>query len=522
MTSIYRTESRRGCSRGASPILSGFAGGSSSGPLRVQSHGSASVAGFRCGRLLADRDLTAWPPFSEERIDLRPERLPFLPLGLGELGQGLGVSDAGEVAILLPVIEGLGDERAGLGRAGFEELRPGGELGLQPADRLLSELRPGGLIGRRVVLALPGCGQRRGAGGVVAVLGPAVVAELRVGFEGLGPEPGGGGVTFRVVAHLGQNQALEDVIGTVLPFQQGREPLGQRRQPFGVGNPLRRGIAPDWLLAAQVVPLAIHRERAGVIALTSEGAAEIAVGLGAVGLEPDRLAACGDGLVELPQISQDVAEVAVGQDVIGLEPDRLAVCGDGLVELSLARQDFAEAGVGQGVSGLDPDRLAAFGDGLVELPLLTQEDAEVEVGLGVVGIEPDRLAAFGDGLVELPLEGQSVAKGGVGRGVVGIEPDRLAAFGGGLIELPLVSQDAAEVGVGLGVVGLEPDRLAVCGDGLVELPLATQGKAEAVVGDGVVGLEPDRLAEFGDGFLVLPLEFKGDAEVCCGSWRFWD
>ena len=118
---------------------------------------------------------------------------------------------------------------AGLGRAGFEELRPGGQLGLQPAEGLAAELRPGGVVGRRVVLALPGGGQRRGAGGVVAVLGLAVVAELRVGLQGLGPEPGGGGVAFRVVAHLGQGQALGDVLGPVLPFEHGREPRGQRR-----------------------------------------------------------------------------------------------------------------------------------------------------------------------------------------------------------------------------------------------------------------------------------------------------
>ena len=35
---------------------------------------------------------------------------------------------------------------------------------------------------------------------------------------------------------------------------------------------------------------------------------------------------------------QDVAEVGVGLGVVGLEPDRLAVLGDGLVELPLARR----------------------------------------------------------------------------------------------------------------------------------------------------------------------------------------
>ena len=59
------------------------------------------------------------------------------------------------------------------------------------------------------------------------------------------------------------------------------------------------------------------------------------MGLGVVGLEPDRLAVFGDGLVELALVSQGVAEVVVGLGVVGLEPDRLAVFGDRLVELPL-------------------------------------------------------------------------------------------------------------------------------------------------------------------------------------------
>ena len=62
------------------------------------------------------------------------------------------------------------------------------------------------------------------------------------------------------------------------------------------------------------------------------------MGLGEVGLEPDRLAECGDGLGQLPLAAQGVAEVVVGLGVVGLEPDRLAVFGDGLVQLPLARR----------------------------------------------------------------------------------------------------------------------------------------------------------------------------------------
>ena len=62
------------------------------------------------------------------------------------------------------------------------------------------------------------------------------------------------------------------------------------------------------------------------------------MGLGVVGLEPDRLAVFGDRLVELALVAQGVAEVEVGLGVVGLEPDRLAVFGDRLVELALVVQ----------------------------------------------------------------------------------------------------------------------------------------------------------------------------------------
>ena len=53
--------------------------------------------------------------------------------------------------------------------------------------------------------------------------------------------------------------------------------------------------------------------------------AEVVVGLGVVGPEPDGGAVCGDGLVLLPLAAQGDAEVVVGLGVVGLEPDGGAV-----------------------------------------------------------------------------------------------------------------------------------------------------------------------------------------------------
>ena len=86
--------------------------------------------------------------------------------------------------------------------------------------------------------------------------------------------------------------------------------------------------------------------------LVAQGVAEVVVGLGVVGLEPERRAVLGDRLVQLPLIAQGNAEVVVGLGEVGLEADRLAVLGDRLVQLPLAAQGAAEVGVGRGESGL--------------------------------------------------------------------------------------------------------------------------------------------------------------------------
>ena len=92
----------------------------------------------------------------------------------------------------------------------------------------------------------------------------------------------------------------------------------------------------------------------------------------------------------------------MGQGEVGLEPDRGAVFGDGLVVLALLHQGCAEVVVGAGVVGPEPDRRAVFGDGLVELALLPQGEAEVNVGDGEVGLEPDRRAVIRRGSSSLP------------------------------------------------------------------------------------------------------------------------
>ncbi len=86
------------------------------------------------------------------------------------------------------------------------------QLGLEPTKGLASKLALRGFVGERVILALSGGGQSGGAGGIVTILGQAVVAELRVSFQGFGQEPGRRVIEFLVDAHLGQGQAIGGVL----------------------------------------------------------------------------------------------------------------------------------------------------------------------------------------------------------------------------------------------------------------------------------------------------------------------
>ena len=120
-----------------------------------------------------------------------------------EVGQRRLVADASQVAVLLPVPQGLHAEQPR--RLGLAQVS---EFGLQPVEGLTAEFRFRRVVERRLILALPGGGQGRVAGGVVAGLGLAVGPELRVACQRLGPEPGGEGVLLEVGGDLSEGQAF--------------------------------------------------------------------------------------------------------------------------------------------------------------------------------------------------------------------------------------------------------------------------------------------------------------------------
>ena len=94
------------------------------------------------------------------------------------------------------------------------------------------------------------------------------------------------------------------------------------------------------------------------------------------------------------------AEVVVGLGVVGLEPDRLAVFGDRLVQLPLFSQGNAEVVVGLGVIGLEAQRVAEHQDRLARIPAVNECTAQLEVGVESVGTLSDLRAKERDGSVE--------------------------------------------------------------------------------------------------------------------------
>ena len=91
------------------------------------------------------------------------------------------------------------------------------------------------------------------------------------------------------------------------------------------------------------------------------------MGLGVVGLEPDgRAVARRSASAGLALVGQDVAEVGVGLGEVGPEPERGAVLGLGLRRLALVVQGVAEVAVGPGVVGLEPGRGACGRHGRIQ------------------------------------------------------------------------------------------------------------------------------------------------------------
>ena len=80
------------------------------------------------------------------------------------------------------------------------------------------------------------------------------------------------------------------------------------------------------------------------------------------------------------------AQVVVGLGIVGLEPDRLLVMRDGPVDLPAAGEGQAQIVVCGGIVGADLQCPPTFGHGVVELPPTRQGQTEIVMRVRVPGL----------------------------------------------------------------------------------------------------------------------------------------
>jgi hypothetical protein len=131
-----------------------------------------------------------------QRLHLLPQLLPRRTFGLGQFAKNSLAAHTGEVVVLEPMLQPLGDGGAGLARGPVHHLPIRLQVGPQPVQSLPAQAATLLVIEGLGVLPLAAAGQRGGAGGVVAVLPLQVVGQLRLLGEPLVVEAGGGCVQF--------------------------------------------------------------------------------------------------------------------------------------------------------------------------------------------------------------------------------------------------------------------------------------------------------------------------------------
>ena len=134
------------------------------------------------------------------------------------------------------------------------------------------------------------------------------------------------------------------------------------------------------------------------------------MGFGVVGVDLERPAEGGDGVVELVLFEQGVSEMVVGGGEVGVEFESELIGGDGLVEQGFFVECFAEAVVELGSLGVEVDRFAVHLEGGVWLANLEGDHAEEVPGVWVLGLLGEDLAVdvfgFGQSAGLVVLDGE--------------------------------------------------------------------------------------------------------------------
>ena len=123
---------------------------------------------------------------------------------------------------------------------------------------------------------------------------------------------------------------------------------------------------------------------------SDEGLAEIIVGFGMIGLEPDRLPVRADGPVDLLFVTQGIAQIIPSLRMGGLQPKRLAIGDDRVSPTSRGVVGAAEiVPVNGGGGGIEFKGAAMGPNCLVESTDRTENQREIALKIGAQRLQRD-------------------------------------------------------------------------------------------------------------------------------------
>ncbi len=199
--------------------------------------------------------------FLQQCRHIGPELPPCLPLKGRQLFERRRITDTGQREVALPVLKRGPHDLAIRWLAGFQSFGPLAQLGPQPGQGLLAQ--PALFLAVQFFGIRPLTRRSQGGvtGGVITTPGFQVIRQFRVGCESVGVEPGAGDVPARELAHFQNAKAFAVVCRRGFPRESVDQLRLQLDEPFGVGYPLGRRVAPVLALAAQGVPTLHEIER---------------------------------------------------------------------------------------------------------------------------------------------------------------------------------------------------------------------------------------------------------------------
>jgi hypothetical protein len=188
------------------------------------------------------------------------------------------------------------------------------------------------------------------------------------------------------------------------------------------------------------------------LSLAHERDAQMSMGLGEVGLQPQRLGVSRPRLGIALELPVGVTEVMVHGRQAGLEPDRFLAVRQCFLRPGKVQEQLAQIGLGRRVLGVNLDGATEMFECFLKFAQLAQDITEVVMANAEIRLERNRLAKLLGRLVAAaqPLECQPQVAPRLG--IIGAKAQCGPAAAGGSIKL-------ADRAIGFGQVGMEGRRV---------------------------------------------------------------